>query len=72
MVSNTKEDFPHPEQPVTQINLFIGISRFKCFKLFSYASLIIIFSMVYTTPIIRAKNIYLLFIKDENVLFFFR
>ena len=44
MVSKTNDDFPDPDTPVTTVICRFGILTVTCFRLFSVASLMIIWS----------------------------
>jgi hypothetical protein len=46
MVSKAKEDLPEPESPVMTTSLFLGMSMFKFFKLWTRAPRTTIFSVI--------------------------
>ena len=45
MVSSTSEDLPEPDTPVNTVILYFGIRSETCCRLFSYASLIVMYSL---------------------------
>ena len=63
MVSNTNDDFPEPETPVTTVICRLGISTVTCFRLFSVASLMRIWSKL------MGINAFFLSCKGKNFLF---